>query len=214
MTNDIESSAFIPIPVNQNCFNQSAVIPYGCTIHHIYSAMNDFIDFIGSINQLLHTKDMPRLEDILMAANFSSIVGEFMSVYIPKYCTGIVKNRYHNGHPDLIPANRFPSNAVQYTNEGIEIKASRNESGWQGHNPEECWLMVFVFDSNNPDDVNNGISSKPFRFRRVIGARLERNDWSFSGRSETSRRTITASIIKSGYNKMMNNWIYETSNLE
>jgi hypothetical protein len=35
-------------------------------------------------------------------------------------------------------------------------------------------------------------------------------DWSFSGRSEVSRRTITASVTKYGYQKMMSNWIYQT----
>jgi hypothetical protein len=42
----------------------------------------------------------------------------------------------------------------------------------------------------------------------VAGARLDKEDWSFSGRSESSRRTITASVTKSGYEKMMANWIY------
>src|SRR5437879_6167443 len=31
--------------------------------------------------------------------------------------------------------------------DGIEIKASRYSQGWQGHNPENVWLMVFVFQT-------------------------------------------------------------------
>lgn len=151
---------------------------------------------------------------MLMPANFSSIVSEFMTVTIPKHCSSLVKNRYHNGHPDLIPAGRFPNDAIQHTEEGIEIKASRHESGWQGHNPENIWLMVFVFDSSSSADVTKGIEPKPFRFVKIVGARLRTDDWSFSGRSETSRRTITASVIKSGYQKMMANWIYKAPGLE
>ncbi len=79
---------------------------------------------------------------MLMSANFSSIVGEFMSATIPKYCGSLAKNRYHNGHPDLVPADIFVDNAVQYSSEGVEIKASRYSSAWQGHNPENVWLMV------------------------------------------------------------------------
>ncbi|MBW4513420.1 MAG: hypothetical protein KME64_44250 [Scytonematopsis contorta HA4267-MV1] len=52
-----------------------------------------------------------------------------------------------------------------------------------------------------------------FRFIKVVGAMLDKNDWSFSGRSEVSRRTITASVTKSGYQKMMANWIYQVPNL-
>ena len=37
-----------------------------------------------------------------MPANFSSMVGEFMSATIPKYCKTLAKNTYHNGHPDLV----------------------------------------------------------------------------------------------------------------
>jgi hypothetical protein len=169
--------------------------------------MNDFLDFLGFINPQLHTKQIARLETMLMPANFSSIVGEFMTSAIPKYCKTLVKNRYHNGHPDLIPTGVFTTDSVQHSDIGIEVKASRYLGGWQGHNPEDIWLMVFVFDCNRPKDV----IPRPFRFIRVIGARLERTDWIFSGRSETSRRTITASVTKSGYAKMMANWIYEGS---
>ena len=136
-----------------------------------------------------------------------------MTSSIPKYCPQLSKNQYHNGHPDLIPSGMFPKNAVQYSNEGIEIKASRYLNGWQGHNPEETWLMVFVFDSNRPSDTVKNIQPKPFRFIKVVGAMLDKNDWSFSGRSEVSRRTITASVTKSGYQKMMANWIYQVPNL-
>jgi hypothetical protein len=144
-----------------------------------------------------------------MPANFSSIVGEFMNISIPKYCSGLVKNQYHNGHPDLIPSGMFPNNAVQYTQDGIEIKGSRHASGWQGHNPESIWLMAFHFDSNTPNDEKKGIGPKPFRFKGVYAARLDKEDWTFSGRSATSRRTITASVNQSGVEKMKINWVYE-----
>ena len=39
-------------------------------------------------------------------------------------------------------------------------------------------------------------------------------DWTFSGRSETSRRTITAGVNRSGYDKMVGNWIYKAPGLK
>jgi len=205
-----EIAACDPIALASNGFNQSVALPHGLELNHIQSAMNDFLSFIGFVNAQLHTKQIERLESMLMSANFSSIVGEFMSSTIPKYCSGIVKNRYHNGHPDLIPTTMFPNDAVQHAPHGIEIKASRYLRGWQGHNPEDVWLMVFVFDSNRPKDV----APRPFQFVKVVGAQLTKDDWLFSGRSETSRRTITASVTESGYQKMMANWIYQSSGIE
>src|SRR5690606_1988828 len=131
-----------------------------CKIEHIKNAMGDFLDFLGFINQQLNTKDMPRLESFLMPANFSSMVGEYMTTAIPKYCGKIVKNRYHNGHPDMLPKGRYPGDSVLHATEGIEIKASRHSSGWQGHNAEDVWLMVFVFDANSSRDASQRIDPK------------------------------------------------------
>ncbi len=137
-----------------------------------------------------------------------------MNAAIPKYCSTLVKNNYHNGHPDLIPAGMFPKDAIQHHTQGIEIKGSRYSKGWQGHNAEECWLMVFVFDSNRPIDLVEKISPRPFRFVGVYGAQLAKEDWKFSGRSETSRRTITASVLPSGFEKMTSNWIYRSEDVD
>ena len=208
MTNDLEAAACSPEPVDPGGFNPGCELPYGLSCDHIRRAMQDFTDFVGLINRKLHEKGLPRLESFLMSANFSSIVGEFMHIGIEKYCPTLVKNKYHNGHPDLIPAGKFDGDAVQHSTEGIEIKASRYERGWQGHNPEDCWLMVFVFESGRPSDKEKGVAPMPFKFLGVYGAKLSKDDWKFSGRSSTSRRTITASVIESGYAKMTSNYIY------
>lgn len=210
---ELERLACHPERVRIEDFNPNVQLPLGLTTQHICDAMNEFVDFIGFIGQQLATKEIPRLESMLMQANFSSMVGEFMGASIPKYCSNIVRNNYHNGHPDLIPANTFPNDSVQYADLGIEIKASRYLRGWQGHNAEESWLMVFCFDSSRPVDAAQGIPPKPFEFLMVAGAQLEKSDWTFSGRSETSRRTITASVNRSGYDKMTSNWIYKSPKL-
>jgi hypothetical protein len=208
MKNDLEKFAIIAEQPNLDYINNKAKIPYGCNPHYIFKAMKDFVEFLGFINQQLISKKIERLETLMMPANFSSIVGEFMASMLPKYCTSLAKNNYHNGHPDLIPKDMFKNDSVQYTNIGIEIKSSRYLKAWQGHNPEAVFLMVFVFDSNVQRDKILKVLPKPFRFLMVIGAQLEKYDWQFAGRSEESRRTITASVKESGYIKMMKNWIY------
>lgn len=209
---ELERRAATPEPVDVYGFNPGAKLPYGLTTAHIQQVMTDFTSFLGFVNRELNSKGLKRLESMLMQANFSSMVGEYMKANLPFYCSSIVSNRHHNGHPDLIPSGVYPNNDVEHGSEGIEIKASRRSSGWQGHNPEDCWLMVFLYDSNKPTEAD-AANPRPFRFLGVVGAELVKVDWSFSGRSEGSRRTITASVIKSGYDKMLANWIYRAQDM-
>ncbi|MGH7933484.1 MAG: hypothetical protein ACREQN_09985 [Candidatus Binataceae bacterium] len=175
--------------------------------------MEAFIDFLGFLNHQLLTRDLPRIEMLMMPANFSSLVGEFIVSSIPKHCPSLVKNRFHNGHPDLIPRSRYPNDLILHGPEGIEVKASRYAGAWQGHNAEECWLMIFVFQANSSSA--HDAAPVPFKFRSVYLAKVKKADWKFAGRSETSRRTITASITKTGEVKLNKNWIYRAQeNLE
>ncbi|HEX5546395.1 MAG TPA: hypothetical protein VFX24_03240 [Ktedonobacterales bacterium] len=212
----LELVACTPQPIRRGAFNPNVLLPFGCATDHLFSAMDDFINFLGFVNSQLHTRQMPRLESLLMPANFSSVVSEYMNVTIPKYCSSLARNTYHNGHPDLLPAGLFPNNSVQYSHEGIEIKASRYLKNWQGHNAEESWLMVFVFDSNRPNDHTQPklIHPKPFRFIKVVGAQLEKSGWKEQPRGDTSRRTATATILPSGYDKMEANWIYRDADID
>lgn len=206
---DIPSMEYITSIKKEN-FNPNCNLPYSLNVHDICKAMNDFLDFLKYINLQLSKIKIPKLEYLLMPANFSSIVGEFIINSIPKYCKKLAKNNFHNGHPDLIPKGKYKNNAVQYSKNGIEIKASRHTSGWQGHNPENIWLIVFCFKSNSVNDILKDESDIPFGFKGVYSAYLKENDWNFSGRAENSRRTITASINKNGVRKMKENWIYKS----
>ncbi len=206
-----ERAACRPENLDDEGFNSRADLPYGCTTGHVRTAMVEFLDFLGLVNDLLHSNDLPRLESLLMPANFSSIVGELVAQSIPKHCTELSRNQYHSGHPDLLPRDMYPGYVALHAPEGIELKASRYDRGWQGHNPEDVWLMVFVFRASRATDTSKGITPMPFRFQKVLCARLTRYDWQFSGRSATSRRTITASVARSGYEKMEANRIYRAS---
>jgi len=206
------SQIILPEPIEKDGFNPKATIPFGVTTSHVHAAMQDFIDFATAVDTELHTKGMSSLENTMMQANFSSLVGEMMGARIPKHCPTVVKNLYHNGHPDVLPAGKYPNDAAQHAgSDGIEIKASRYLQGWQGHNAEDVWLMVFVFQSGRAGSKVK--ETRAFKFLLVAGAMLAKADWKFLGRSETSRRTITASVSKAGTEKMMANWIYKCAEL-
>lgn len=102
----------------------------------------------------------------------------------------------------------FSENAVQYTDQGIEIKASRYNRGWQGHNPEAIWLLIFTFQASSMNDEIRSIAARSFQFTGVFAASLQLEDWTYAGRSETSRRTITATVNLKGMLKMRANRIY------
>jgi hypothetical protein len=203
--------AYIPMPLNPDAFNPSAYLPYGLQVAHLAAAMHGFLEFLGFINAQLNSRDMTRLELLLMPASFSSLVSEFMAESLPKYCETLVRNRYPNGHPDLIPKGMFPDDRVQYSQEGLEVKSSRYAGGWQGHNPERVWLMVFQFITGSVSDRRAADQARPFAFLGVYAAQLELDDWNYSGRSASSRRTITASVNASGMQKMRGNFVYRVS---
>jgi hypothetical protein len=206
------AALILPEPIDKDGFNPNAKIPFNVTTAHVHAAMQDFIEFLTLIDAQLHTKEMATLENTMMQANFSSLVGEMMGARIPKHCLTVVKNLYHNGHPDMLPAGKYPGDAAQHAgSDGIEIKASRYLQGWQGHNAEDVWLMVFVFQSGREGPKVKKTTA--FKFLLVVGAMLTKADWLFAGRSETSRRTITASVTKAGAAKMMANWIYKCPEL-
>src|SRR5262245_59943782 len=103
MDNHSSFETYTPLPADPAGFNPNAQLPYSCTTEHVYLAMNEFISFLAFVNEQLATRDIPRLETMLMPANFSSMVGELVISSIAKHCPTLAKNRYHNGHPDLIP---------------------------------------------------------------------------------------------------------------
>ena len=125
-----EQKAYTPQPLNPNGFNPKVKLPYEVKTEHIRSAMTDFLNFLGFIDRQLYTKGIARFEKMLMPANFSSMVGEFMSVTIPKYCPSIVKNKYHNGHPDLIPAGVFAGDSILHTNNNTFAKNKLSKKGF------------------------------------------------------------------------------------
>ena len=75
----LERAACTPYPVDPKGFNPTVQLPYGLAKEHIYLAMVDFIDFLGLVNNHLYTKEIQRLETLLMPANFSSVVANSLA---------------------------------------------------------------------------------------------------------------------------------------
>ena len=187
-------------------FNPSVRLPYGLRVAEVRAAIEDVYDFLYNVNRFLTEKGWDRLEETLHPATFSGTVSEMVVQSLSKQSATLIKNQYQNGRPDLLPRGRYPDDAVLRGEEGLEVKASRNKGGWQGHNVESGWIAVFQYRVDlETEPIDN---RQPTTFVRVLVAQLEEEDWSFSGRGEASRRTITASILKPGMDKLLANPVY------
>ncbi len=203
------------ISVTDGNFNSQAILPLGLRLSDVKATLTDVHELVYNLNTTLYRQAGQRLEDIMMPATFSGLLSEVIVRQLAKHSTTLTRNLYHNGHPDLIPTGQYPGNAVQYGHDGLEIKTSRYASGWQGHNPEKIWIMIFRYynDPHQPEKDSRLIESRaPFQLVEVLAAELEKSDWSAQGRRPGSRRTPTASIVASGTAKLRANWVYQIPN--
>lgn len=184
--------------------NRSVVLPYELTVDEVENAVAETYRLFHGLNEYLFDNGFRPLEELILGNSLSGIVSEFLVKNIAKASTTLEANLKVGGHPDLLPKGYYSSNLVLKGDEGIEVKSSIQKGGWQGHNPEECWLMVFRYAVGKQQSGE----SLPLTFIEILCAKLTQSDWSFSGRTGTSRRTPTASITSSGVEKLRSNFLY------
>lgn len=193
-------------------FNPKANLPYGVTPGEVAGAIREFYDFYGDLNEFLLAEDHGRLETVLRANNaLSDFVGNVATEELANVSDALIVNQKPDGFPDLLPLENDEYAAEDYGihhgDEGIETKCSKSNGGWQAHNNESAWFIVFRYTRGDPEEAIEDM--EPIRFVQVLAANLNEDDWSHSGRSDESRRTITSSIVGSGMHKLRSNPIYE-----
>lgn len=184
--------------------NQRVVLPYGLTISEIEHAVAETYRLFHGLNDYLVESGFRPLEELLLGNSLSGIISEFLVKNIARASATLESNLKVGGNPDLLPKGHYSSNLVLKGDEGIEVKASIQKGGWQGHNPEDCWVMIFRYAVGERDTGE----SVPMTFIEILCAKLKKSDWSFSGRKGTSRRTPTASITTAGVKKLRSNFLY------
>lgn len=187
-------------------FSETVVLPYDLRASEVKAAIDDIYDFLYNINRFLTDRGWNRLEETLSAATFSGVMSELVVEGVSKRSATVIKNQYHNGRPDLVPRGFYGADGCLRGNDGIEVKASRWSNGWQGHNVEDGWIMICQYYIDK--DTHPIENRSPTKIDRIMCARLDESDWSFSGRKEGSRRTPTASIKRSGVLKLAGNAVY------
>lgn len=193
--------------LDHECINWNARLPYGLTVEEVIHGVERAYSLLFEINNFLVGKGLDRLEDMLLGNSLSGLVSEVLVKSVSDSSAALIRNEKVGGHPDLLPRGEYEGNAVLRGEHGVEIKSSKQRGGWQGHNPEETDLIVFRYIMGNKDEP---VAQRlPVTFVQILAAHLTEADWSFSGRTGESRRTITASITASGMHKLRMNPVYQ-----
>lgn len=193
-----------PNQLDSQYVNRHVVLPYDLKVGEVEKAVAETYRLFHGLNDFLVEGGFRPLEELLLGNSLSGIISEFLVKNIARASETLEANLKVGGHPDLLPKGYYASNLVLKGEEGIEVKSSIQPGGWQGHNPEDCWLMVFRYAIGEQESGE----VVPLTFVEILCAKLARLDWSFSGRKGASRRTPTASITASGVEKLRNNFLY------
>lgn len=173
-------------------------------MEELEKAIEETYSLFHGINDYITGRGYRPLEELILGNSLSGIISEFLVKNIARISKTLEANLKVGGYPDLLPKGHYATNLVLKGSEGIEVKASVQKGGWQGHNPEEGWVMVFRYTVGEQENGEN----VPLTFIEILCAQLLQTDWSFSGRRGESRRTPTASITRSGVEKLRDNFIY------
>ncbi len=193
-----------PTKLDPRYVSPRVILPYELRVNEVEKAVAETYRLFHGLNDFLEGGGFRPLEQLLLGNSLSGIISEFLVKNIASASASLEANMKVGGHPDLLPRGHSSSNLVLNGHEGIEVKSSIQRGGWQGHNPEDCWLIVFRYAIGEQDKGE----SVPLTFLEILCAKLDRSDWSFSGRKGTSRRTPTASITASGVEKLRRNFLY------
>jgi hypothetical protein len=190
--------------------NEGTVLPYGMTARAVVRAINDVYAYLNALNRASIEHGYDRLEDLMQPAGFSGLLSNLFVRSVARECAtmnpGLAMNQLGGGRPDLVPRAMYSGDSVLRGDEGIEVKVSRYGKGWQGHNPETGWIVIVQVGIDT--STSPVYDRSPTIVNRVLIGNLTIEDWTYSGRSETSRRTPTASINRGGYLKLAQGVIY------
>jgi len=193
-----------PTQLDPQYVNRRVPLPYGLLVDEVEKAVAETYRLFHGLNDYLVGAGFLSLEELLLGNSLSGIISEFLVKNIARASRTLEANLKVGGHPDLLPKGYYSSSLVLKGDAGVEVKSSIQAGGWQGHNPEDCWLMVFRYAVGEQKDGTN----LPLTFIEILCAEVAQSDWSFSGQKGSSRRTPTASLTASGVEKLRLNFLY------
>lgn len=191
--------------VDREKFNPKAVLPYELRYEDFALAMQDIYDFFSDVNELLISKGLTRLDDMLRPANMSGMLSDMLTASLAKHSRTLTQNDYFNGHPDLVLNGVYPNNSAKAGTEGIEIKSTRKKGGAvDTHGARDQWMCSFVYRVDSETEPAN--SRAPMTFTEVYLGKVTEADFRDNPRGRLGTRTST--LHKLGIAKLRENWVY------
>ena len=191
--------------INLQHFNRERSLPYNLRIEDYSIAMQDVYDFFYDVNERLQNRGLKRLDDMLRPAAMSGLISDMLTASLAQHARSLTDNQYHNGHPDLIEAGRYPNDSVASGTMGVEIKTTRNSrASVDMHGARDQWLCVFVYEVDN--ETEPAVDRRPMRFTQVYLQEVKINDFRRNERGELGTRT--ASLDREGITKLRKGWVY------
>lgn len=188
-----------------NRFNHDLELPFELRLRDFEMAMQDVYDFFHDVNNLLVSKGLERLDDMLRPAIMSGVLSDMLTSSLATHSRSLVVNEYFNGHPDLIVNGVYPENSVKAGDQGVEIKTTKKPGGAVDmHGAREQWLCVFVYEVDHVTEP--AVDRNPMTFREIYLARVTLTDFRKNPRGELGTRTAT--LDKDGLAGMRKSWVY------
>lgn len=194
--------------VSTGHFNLKADLPFQLRLKDFEMAMQDIYGFFFDINKGLVRRGLLRLDDMLRPAIMSGLLSDMLTASMAKHSRTLTINQYHNGHPDLVVNGMYPQNKVKAGEHGVEIKTTRKSGGAvDTHGARNQWMCVFVYEV---DCVSEPVRNRrPMTFTEVYLGKVTIADFRKNPRGELGTRTAT--LHKSGIEKLRQNWVYRLS---
>lgn len=129
-------------------------MPYGLQQRDFVNAMEALYDFFHAVNTALVGRGLEWAENTIRAAAVSNIISDMTAAAIAKHSNGLVENRQHNGHPDLIPHGMYADDKVKAGEHGVEIKSTRGTVA-DTHGARTGWVCQFNYKPDKEPIIAN-----------------------------------------------------------
>lgn len=190
---------------NPERFNRDLELPYQLRLRDFEMAMQDVYDFFHDVNNLLISKGLARLDDMLRPAIMSGVLSDMLTASLATHSRTLVVNQYFNGHPDLIVNGVYPNDSVRAGDEGVEIKTTKKAGGAVDmHGAREQWLCVFVYEVDGSTEP--AVDRVAMTFREIYLSHVVPADFRKNRRGELGTRTAT--LDRDGLATMRKGWLY------
>lgn len=194
--------------VDLDGWNDEAVYPYALRRETFSVAMDDIYELLASVNEALIGRGLLRLEESVRGAIYSGLLSDLIAASLAKHAQGLTKNRFANGHPDLLPVGRFTLDSAQSAEEGVEIKVTNKRGGAVDmHGERPAWLCVFRYQTDL--ETEPVIKRAPTRFTDIwLYQASDSAEFRHNSRGPLGTRTVTLNRL--GLQRMRARWIYST----